>query len=158
MTELRVAVESTFTGRPTQRIYLDGHEIRGVRRVRVRSERGARTASLDLDVDAVSIDPRAVSRMTVTGGGDDADIICEADTLDGPITADNVPGWACGRARAYHRPDAFDRARDLCLRLVHVDWMVLVGVTFLIVTVVGVIAEDAILAYAHTVRRQGEAD
>ena len=35
MADLRVAVEPSQSGRPAQRIYLDGHEMSGVRRVRV---------------------------------------------------------------------------------------------------------------------------
>ena len=129
MADLRVAVEPSGDGRPMQRIYLDGHEISGVRRVRVYSEWGCQTASLDLDLDAVSIDPRAVSRIGVVCGADNADLTVEAGNVNSPVAASMMPGWARGPARAYHPPDAFDRARHLCTRLVDADWLFVIGMT-----------------------------
>lgn len=149
MADLRVAVEP---GPPRQRVYLDGHEVPGVRQVRVRSDRGHRTASLALDLDRVSIDPRTVGGIRVVCGEDTVDITIEADTVDGPVGADLLPGWARGPAPAYRRPDVFDRARDCYARLVHVDWLVVLGVTYLVITVLGVFMEQAVLEYANGLR------
>jgi hypothetical protein len=119
----------------------------------VHSERGYRTASLDLDLDGASIDPRAVSEIRAVCGGDNVGITIEADNVDGPVTADLLPGWTRGPARAYRRPDVFDRARDCYARLVHVDWLVVIGVTYLVITVLGVFMEQAVLDYANSLRQ-----
>ena len=66
MADLRVAVEPISSGRQTPRVYLDGHEMSGVRRVRVCSESGYRTASLDLDLDGVG--DRPTDRQRDQGG------------------------------------------------------------------------------------------
>jgi hypothetical protein len=131
-------------------VYLDGHQMSGVRRVRVHSERGYRTASLDLDLDGASIDPRAVSEIRAVCGEDNVGITIEADNVDGPVAAGLLPGWTRGSARAYRRPDAFDRARDCYARVVHVDWWTVIGVTYLVITVLGAFMEHAILDYANS--------
>jgi hypothetical protein len=156
MADLRIAVESGQQGSPTQRVYLDGHEMSGVRQVRVCGERGNRTASLDLDLDGVSIDPRAVSRIRVIRDDDRADITIEADNIDGPVASHMMPGWTRGPARVYRRPDVFDRARDWYARLVHLDWLVVVGVAYLTMTVLGVLFEDMVLAYANSLRQPSD--
>jgi hypothetical protein len=156
MTELRVAVEPSQDGRPTQRVYLDGHELSGVRRVSVGSELGSRTASLDLDLDGVSIDPRTVSEIRAVCGADKVDITIEADNVNGPVDAEMMPGWTHGPARAYRRPDVFDRARDCYARLLHVDWLTVIGVTYLVITVLGVFMEQAILEFASNVRKPAD--
>lgn len=156
MADLRVAVEPSHSGRPTQRIYLDGQEMSGVRQVRVCSEQGYRTASLDLDLDGVSIDPRTVSRMRVVCDGDNVDITIEADNVNGPVAGDLLPGWTRGPARAYRRPDLFDRARDCYTRLAHVDWLAMLGVTYLIMAILGVFLEDMILNYANSLRKPAD--
>ncbi len=153
MADLRVAVEPS---RPRQRVYLDGHELPGVRQVRVRSERGNRTASLALDLDRVSIDPRTVSQIRAVRGEDTVDITIDADTVNGPVGADLMPGWARGPAPAYRRPDVFDRARDCYTRLVQVDWLVVLGVTYLVIAVLGVVMEQAVLEYAHGLRQPAD--
>lgn len=153
MAELRVSVEPSPDGRPTQRVYLDGHELSGVRQVRVCSEREDRTASLDLDLDRVSIDPRAVSRLRAVRGEDTVDITIEPDNVDGPVAAEMLPRWMRGPARAYRRPDVFDRARDCYARLAQVDWLVVIGATYLVITILGVFMEQAILEYANGLRR-----
>jgi hypothetical protein len=156
MADLRVAVEPSHNGRPTQRIYLDGHELSGVRQVRVSSEGRCRTASLDLDLDGVSIEPRTVSEIRAVCGEEKVDITIEADNVNGPVAADMMPGWTRGPARAYRRPDVFDRARDFCTRLVKVDWLLVIGVTYLILTILGVFLEDAILTYANSLRKPAD--
>jgi len=153
MADLRVAVEPSTCGRPTQRIYVDGHELSGVRQVRVGSEWGDRTASIDLDLDRISIDPRTISEIRAVWGDDKVAITIEADNVDGPVAASLLPKWACERARAYRRPDVFDRARDCYARLLHVDWLVLFGVTYLVMTVLGVVMEHHVLDYANGLRR-----
>jgi len=158
MAQLRIAVEPERSGRPTQRVYLDGHEMSGVRRVRVHSERGYRTASLDVDLDGASIDPRAVSEIRAVCGEDNVGITIEADNVDGPVSADLLPGWTRGPAHAYRRPDIFDRARDCYARLVHVDWLVVVGVTYLVITMLGVVMEHALLDYANSLRQPADDD
>ena len=152
MADLRVAVEPSQSGRPTQRIYLDGHEMSGVRRVRVGSARGSRTASIDLDLDGVSIDPRAVSEIRAVIGDDKVDITIEADNVDGPVTEEMMPRWTRGPARAYRRPDVFDGARACYTRLRHLDWLVVVGVIYLVITALGVFMEQALLEYANDLR------
>lgn len=158
MADLRVAVEPDGDQRPTQRIYLDGHPISGVRRVRVSSERGSRTASVELDLDAVSIDPRTVSNLAVRGGGDEIEITSEADNLDGPVAPRLLPAWTRGPARAYRRPDAFDRARDVCARVGQFDWLVVFGLIFFLVTILGVCSEDTVLNYANNLRRSPDGE
>ena len=158
MAQLRIAVEPERNGRPTQRVYLDGHEMSGVRRVRVHSERGYRTASLDVDLDGASIDPRAVSEIRAVCGEDNVGITIEADNVDGPVSADLLPGWMRGPARAYRRPDVFDRARDCYARLVHVDWLMVIGMTYLVITMLGVVMEHALLDYAHSLRQPVDDD
>jgi hypothetical protein len=153
MADLRVVAEPSQGG---QRIYLDGHEVSGVRRVRVGSEWGYRTASIDLDLDGISIDPRTVSEIRAVCGGDKVDITIEADNVDGPVAARLLPGWTRGRARAYRRPDVFDRARDCYARLVNIDWLVLIGVTYLVITVLGVFMEHAVLEYANGLRQPAD--
>jgi hypothetical protein len=156
MPELRVAVEPSEEGRPTQRVYLDGHELSGVRRVRVRSESGDRTASLDLDLNGVSIDPRAVSELRAVTGQDRVNITIEPDNVSSPVAAELLPSWARGPARAYRRPDVFDRARDCYARLLGVDWLVVIGVTYLVITVLGVLMEHAVLEFANNVRKPAD--
>ena len=156
MPDLRVAVEPGQAGRPTQRVYLDGHELVGVRQVRVGSAWGSRTASLDLDLDGVSIDPRAVSQIRAVGGEDTVDITIEPDNVDGPVAPDLMPRWTRGPARAYRRPDVFDRARDCYTRLTHVDWLVVFGVTYLVITVLGVVMEREVHEYANGLRRPAD--
>ena len=156
MPDLRVAVEPGRAGRPTQRIYLDGHQLAGVRQVRVGSESGSRTASLDLVLDGVSIDPRAVSQIRAVYGEDRVDITIEPDNVDGPVAPDLMPRWTRGAAPAYRRPDLFDRARDCYTRLIHVDWLVMLGVTYLVITVLGVFMEHAVLEYANGLRRPAD--
>ena len=153
MAELRVAVEPGRSGRPTQRIYLEGHEMSGVRQVRVRSQWGSRTASIDLDLCGVSIDPRAVSQIRAVCGDDKVDITIEADNVDGPVPAEMMPRWTRGPARAYRRPDVFDRARDCYTHLLQVDWLDVVGVTYLVITVPGVFMEQVLLDYAVGLRK-----
>jgi len=153
MAELRVAVEPSPDGRPTQRIYLDGHALSGVRQVRVCSESGDRIASLDLDLDGVSLDPRTVSEIRAVCGRDKVDITIQADNVNGPVSAHLLPGWARGPARAYRRPDVFDRARDCYARLAGVDWLTVIGATYLIITVLEVVMEHAVLEYANGLRR-----
>jgi hypothetical protein len=156
MAELRIAVEPERNGRPTQRVYLDGHEMSGVRRVRVHSERGYRTASLDLDLDGASIDPRTVSELRAVCGEDNVGITIEADNVDGPVAADMMPRWARGPARAYRRPDVFDRARECYARLAQVDWLVVIGVAYLVITVLGMFMEQAVLDYANSLRKPAD--
>jgi hypothetical protein len=158
MTELRVAVESSENGQPTQRVYLDGHELSGVREVRVRSAWGDRVASVDLDLEGVSIDPRAVSQIRTVSGGDSVAITIAADNVSGPVGEELMPRWTRGPARAYRRPDVFDRARDCYARLLHVDWLTVIGVTYLIVTILGVFMEQAILDFANNVRKPADED
>ena len=158
MAQLRIAVEPERNGRPTQRVYLYGHEMSGVRRVRVHSERGYRTASLDVDLDGASIDPRAVSEIRAVCGEDTVGITIEADNVDGPVSADLLPGWTRGPAPAYRRPDIFDRARDCYERLLHVDWLIVIGMTYLVITVLGVIMEHAVLDFANNLRRPADDD
>lgn len=153
MAELRVAVEPSPDGRPTQRIYLDGHALSGVRQVRVCSESGDRIASLDLDLDGVSLDPRAVSGIRAVCGQDKVDITIDADNVNGPVAAHLLPGWTRGPARAYRRPDVFDRARDCYARMAGVDWLTVIGMTYLVITVLGVVMEHAVLDYANGLRR-----
>jgi hypothetical protein len=154
--DLRVVVEAHRNGRPTQRIYLDGHEMSGVRQVRVCSEGGDRIASLDLNLDEVSIDPRTVSGLRAVCGEDKVDITIEADNVNGPVTPDAMPRWTRGPVRAYRRPDVFDRARDCYSRLAHVDWLTVIGVTYLVITVLGVVMEHAVLDYANGLRRPAD--
>jgi hypothetical protein len=149
-------MEPASRGRQTQRVYLDGHEMSGVRRVRVCSESGHRTASLDLDLDGVSIDPQTVSQIRTVGGEDTVDITIDADNVDGPVGPEMMPGWTRGPARAYRRPDVFDRARDCYARLRTVDWLVVLGVSYLVMTVLGVFLEDLVLAYANTLRQPAD--
>ena len=156
MADLRVATEPNRNGRPTQRIYLDGHELSGVRKVRVCSARGHRTASLDLDLDGVSIDPQTVSEIRAVCGEDNVDITIEADNVNGTVAANMLPGWTRGPARAHRRPNVFDRERDCYARLIQVDWLVMIGVTYLIVTILGVFLEDAVLAYANSLRKPAD--
>jgi hypothetical protein len=153
MADLRVAVEPSQRGRPTQRIYLDGHEMSGVRRVRVRSAWGSRIASIDLDLDVVSIDPRAVSQFWGVCGDDKVDLTIDADNVDGPVTAGMMPSWTRGPARAYRRPDVFDGARECYSRLRHGDWLVVVGVIYLVIAALGVFMEQALLEYANGLRQ-----
>ncbi len=92
MADLRVAVEPSQSGRPTQRIYLDGHEMSGVRRVRVGEQDG-------LDRPG----PRRRLDRPARGQRDQGH-----------------HWWTRGPARAYRRPDVFDGARDCYTRLLHV--------------------------------------
>jgi hypothetical protein len=156
MADLRVAQEPRRDGHLRQRIYVDGHEISGVRRVRVCSDGRSRTASLDLDLDTVSIDPRTVSGIRVVRDSENVDLTVEADNVNGPVPEKMLPGWTRGPARAYRRPDAFDRARDLYARLVAVDWLLMIGVTYLIVTILGVLMEDAVLLHANRLRESAD--
>ena len=156
MADLRVMVGPGRAGLPTQRVYLEGHELSGVRQMRVRSASGHRTASLDLDLDVVAIDPRVVSEIRVVRGEDRADITIEAGNVDGPVSAGLMPGWTHGPARAYRRPDVFDRARDCYAHLAGVDWPVVLGVTYLVITVFGVFMEHAVLDYAARLRRPAD--
>jgi hypothetical protein len=156
MAELRIAVEPERNGRPTQRVYLDGHEMSGVRRVRVHSERGYRTASVDLDLDGASIDPRTVSEIRAVCGEDTVGITIETDNVNGPVAADMMPRWTRGPARAYRRPDVFDRARECYARLAQVDWLVVIGVAYLVITVLGVFMEQAVLDYANSLRKPAD--
>ena len=153
MAARRVAVAPGRSGRPTRRIDLDGHELAGVRRVRVGSARGSRTASSDRALDGVSIGPRAVSELRAVCGDDQVDITIEADTVDGPVTAAMLPRWARGPARASRRPDAFDGARACYTRLLHMDWLVVVGVISLVTTVLGVSMEQALREDANGLRQ-----
>jgi hypothetical protein len=153
MADLRVAVEPSQSGRPSQRIYLDGHEMSGVRRVRVGSAWGRRTASIDLDLDGVAIDPRAVSQFWGVCGDDKVDLTIEAGNVDGPVTEEMMPRWTRGPARAYRRPDVFDGARDCYARLLNVDRLVVVGAIYLVITILGVLMEQALLEYANGLRR-----
>lgn len=158
MADLRIAVEPEPNGRPTQRVYLDGHQLSGVRRVRVHSERGTRTASLDLDLDDASIDPRTVSAIRAVSGEDNVGITIDTDNVDGPVRADQLPGWTRGPARAYRRPDIFDRARDCYARLLQVDWLIVFGMTYLVIAVLGVVMEHAVLDFANNLRRPADED
>jgi hypothetical protein len=153
MAELRVAVEPNWSGHPTQRIYLDGHAMSGVRRVRVGSARGRRTASIDLDLDSVSIDPRAVSSLRLVCGDDKVDITIDADNVDSPVAEGLMPGWARGPARAYRRPDLFDGARDCYARLLRGGWLLVVGVIYLVIAILGVFLEQPLLEYANGLRQ-----
>ena len=85
-----------------------------------------------------------------------SDITIEADNVNGPVGADLMPRWTRGPARAYRRPDVFDRARDCYARLVHVDWLMVVGVTYLVITVLGVVMEHAVLEYANSLRQPSD--
>ncbi len=156
MADLRVALEPNRDGRPQQRVYIDGHEISGVRRVRVCGEGRCRTASLDLDLDGVSIDPRAVSGIRIVGDGEQVDLTVDADTVSGPVAAHIMPTWLRGPARVYRRPDAFDRARDCFARVVAVDWLLVFGVTYLVVAVLGVLLEGAVLNLASGLRQPAD--
>jgi hypothetical protein len=126
----------------------------GVRQVRVGSECGSRTASIDLDLDDVSIDPRAVSQIRTVCGDDKVAITIEADNVDGPVAEAMMPRWTRGPARAYRRPDVFDRARDYYTGLLQVDWLDVLGVTYLVVTLFGVFVEQPLLEYAGGLRRE----
>ena len=152
--DLRIAVEPDRDGQPTQRIYLDGHELpAAVRRIRVTNTSGQRTASLDLDLGDVSIDPRAIGEFRSGGGNDRECLTIDADTVDGSVRPQLLPSWTRGRTLAYQRPDAFDRARDLFAQFAQFDWLIVLGVTYLTVTVLGVLMEDLVLAYANGLRR-----